>query len=48
VQQLQALHVQSAQGYWFSRPLASRAFHDLLMLRKTYALPLAPSVHLAH
>jgi diguanylate cyclase (GGDEF)-like protein/PAS domain S-box-containing protein len=48
VQQLQALHVQSAQGYWFSRPVAARAFHDLLMLRKTYALPLAPSVHLAH
>jgi diguanylate cyclase (GGDEF)-like protein/PAS domain S-box-containing protein len=48
VQQLQALHVQSAQGYWFSRPLASRAFHDLLLLRKTFALPLSPSVQLAH
>jgi diguanylate cyclase (GGDEF)-like protein/PAS domain S-box-containing protein len=48
VQQLQALHVQSAQGYWFSRPLAANAFHDLLLLRKTYALPLSPSVHLAH
>jgi diguanylate cyclase (GGDEF)-like protein/PAS domain S-box-containing protein len=48
VQQLQTLHVQSAQGYWFSRPVAARAFHDLLLLRKTYALPLSPSVHLAH
>jgi diguanylate cyclase (GGDEF)-like protein/PAS domain S-box-containing protein len=48
VQQLQALHVQSAQGYWFSRPLSARAFEDLLMLRKTYALPLSPTVQLAH
>jgi len=48
VQQLQMLHVQSAQGYWFSRPLDARAFRDLLLRRQSFALPLAPSVPLAH
>jgi diguanylate cyclase (GGDEF)-like protein/PAS domain S-box-containing protein len=42
-QQLQALRVDSAQGYWFSRALDAKAFQDLLLARKTFPLPLAPA-----
>ena len=49
-QQLQALGVDSAQGYWFSRALDARAFQDLVSARKTFALPVqataqAPQTH---
>jgi diguanylate cyclase (GGDEF)-like protein/PAS domain S-box-containing protein len=40
-QQLQALRVDSGQGYWFSRALDANAFQDLLLARKTFPLPLA-------
>jgi EAL domain-containing protein (putative c-di-GMP-specific phosphodiesterase class I) len=40
-QQLRDLHVDSAQGYWFSRALGAKAFLELLLARKTY--PLRPA-----
>jgi diguanylate cyclase (GGDEF)-like protein/PAS domain S-box-containing protein len=33
VQLLQQLHVESAQGYWFARPLTAPAFRELLLKR---------------
>jgi EAL domain-containing protein (putative c-di-GMP-specific phosphodiesterase class I) len=48
VQQLRELQVELAQGYWFSRALDARSFGDLLLLRKSFALPDAGAVHLTH
>ena len=49
-QLLQALRVDSGQGYWFSRALDAKAFQDLLLARKTFPLPLAaaPQASQAH
>jgi len=38
-QQLQALRVDSAQGYWFSRALDASAFQQLLLAQRTFPLP---------
>src|SRR5207302_11100010 len=47
LQQLQELQVQSAQGYWFSRPLESRAFGELLLARRPFPLPIPQAAQLA-
>jgi EAL domain-containing protein (putative c-di-GMP-specific phosphodiesterase class I) len=39
LQQLQALEVHSAQGYWFSRALDARALLELLRSKKVFPLP---------
>jgi diguanylate cyclase (GGDEF)-like protein/PAS domain S-box-containing protein len=39
VQQLQALEVDSAQGYWFSRAVDAKAFLELLRSPKVFPLP---------
>ncbi len=38
LQALRALSVDSAQGYWFSRPLDARAFGELFAARRPFAL----------
>jgi EAL domain-containing protein (putative c-di-GMP-specific phosphodiesterase class I) len=38
LQQLRELEVQSAQGYFFSRPLDARAFRELLLSRRPFPL----------
>ena len=38
-QQLQELHVDCAQGYWFSRALDAQAFQDLVRAQRTFPLP---------
>jgi EAL domain-containing protein (putative c-di-GMP-specific phosphodiesterase class I) len=46
VAQLQALRVESAQGFWFSRPLDAEAFGAMLEARKPFPLPLAPAAQM--
>src|SRR5438132_4726042 len=36
--QLRELEVQSAQGYWFSRPLDAQAFRELVVARRPFPL----------
>jgi EAL domain-containing protein (putative c-di-GMP-specific phosphodiesterase class I) len=36
LQALRALNVESAQGYWFSRPLDAQAFGELVKARKPF------------
>jgi diguanylate cyclase (GGDEF)-like protein/PAS domain S-box-containing protein len=42
-QQLQALRVDSGQGYWFSRALDAKAFQEMLLAQRTFPLPGAPA-----
>jgi EAL domain-containing protein (putative c-di-GMP-specific phosphodiesterase class I) len=39
LQHLVLLGADSAQGFWFSRPLDAKAFGELLQARKTFSLP---------
>jgi EAL domain-containing protein (putative c-di-GMP-specific phosphodiesterase class I) len=41
LQHLQELQVESAQGFYFSRPLDAEAFGALLLSRKAFPLPSA-------
>jgi diguanylate cyclase (GGDEF)-like protein/PAS domain S-box-containing protein len=45
--QLQLLEVESAQGYWFSRPVDARGLAELLVARKEFVLPVPPPLHAA-
>jgi len=47
VAQLQNLCVESAQGYWFSRPVDAHGFAELLAARKAFPLPVPPLAHAA-
>ena len=47
VAQLQNLCVESAQGYWFSRPVDAQGFAELLAARKAFPLPVPPLAHAA-
>jgi EAL domain-containing protein (putative c-di-GMP-specific phosphodiesterase class I) len=38
LQALRALQVESAQGYWFSRPLDAERFGELVHAQKAFAL----------
>jgi diguanylate cyclase (GGDEF)-like protein/PAS domain S-box-containing protein len=40
--QLQGLGADSAQGYWFSRPVDAQGFAELLIARKAFPLPVPP------
>ena len=44
-QQLQALRVDSGQGFWFSRALDAKAFQEMLLAQRTFPLPGAPAQH---
>ena len=41
--QLQALGADSAQGFWFSRPVDAPGFAELLAARKAFPLPMPPA-----
>jgi diguanylate cyclase (GGDEF)-like protein/PAS domain S-box-containing protein len=41
--QVQMLHVEAAQGYWFSRALSAEDFRKLVLSRKPFTLPIAPT-----
>jgi EAL domain-containing protein (putative c-di-GMP-specific phosphodiesterase class I) len=40
--QLQMLGADSAQGYWFSRPVDAQGFSEMLIARKGFPLPVPP------
>ena len=43
VAQLQVLHCDYAQGYYFARPMEASQFIELLDSRRAWQLPLAPT-----
>ena len=48
VAQLQALQVESAQGYWFARPLDAGNFAELIASRRVFPLPAGAQLAQAH